>query len=198
MPNIILRRATPEDAPAMLEIFRYYVEHTAVTFAYEPPSPESFREALCRRLERYPCLVAEEEGSLLGYAYASPFKAGDAYDWAVETTLYLRRDVQGRGLGRLLHDGLEKALRRQNILLMNACIAVTDLPDPHLTNQSMEFHTHMGYRVTARFDRCGYKFHRWYDMIWMEKALGDRDRPPLPVIPFPQVEDFEGEISSGL
>ena len=181
--NCKIRLARPQDAAELLEIFRPYVLETAVAFNYEPPALEEFRNTMENRLRRYPYLVAETEDGLMGYAYASPFKARAAYDWAVETSIYVKQGHAGQGYGRLLHDRLETLLKAQNILSMYACIAYTDHEDAHLTNNSMRFHAHMGYELTAKFPKCGYKFDKWYDMIWMHKEIGSHDGPPSPVIP---------------
>ena len=181
--NCKIRLARPQDATELLEIFRPYVLETAVAFNYEPPALEEFRNTMENRLRRYPYLVAETEDGLMGYAYASPFKARAAYDWAVETSIYVKQGHAGQGYGRLLHDRLETLLKAQNILSMYACIAYTDHEDAHLTNNSMRFHAHMGYELTAKFPKCGYKFDKWYDMIWMHKEIGSHDGPPSPVIP---------------
>ena len=181
--NCKIRLARPQDAEELLEIFRPYVLETAVAFNYEPPTLEEFRNTMEDRLRRYPDLVAETEEGLMGYAYASPFKARAAYDWAVETSIYVKQGHPGQGYGRLLHDRLEELLKSQNILSMYACIAYSDHEDTHLTNNSMHFHAHMGYELTAKFPKCGYKFDKWYDMIWMHKEIGSHDGPPSPVIP---------------
>lgn len=83
-----VRSASLDDAEAVLKIYAPYVEQTAITFEYEVPTPEEFRKRMERVMERYPYLVAEEDGELLGYAYVSPFKERPAYDWAVETSIY--------------------------------------------------------------------------------------------------------------
>ena len=181
--NCKIRLARPQDAEELLEIFRPYVLETAVAFNYEPPTLEEFRNTMEDRLRRYPYLVAETEEGLMGYAYASPFKARAAYDWAVETSIYVKQGHPGQGYGRLLHDRLEELLKSQNILSMYACIAYTDHEDTNLTNNSMHIHAHMGYELTAKFPKCGYKFDKWYDMIWMHKEIGSHDGPPSPVIP---------------
>lgn len=181
--NCKIRLAWPQDAEELLEIFRPYVLETAVAFNYEPPTLEEFRNTIDDRLRRYPYLVAETTEGLMGYAYASPFKDRTAYDWAVETSIYVKQGHAGQGYGRLLHDRLEELLKSQNILSMYACIAYTDREDAHLTNNSMHFHAHMGYELTAKFPKCGYKFGKWYDMIWMHKEIGSHDGPPSPIIP---------------
>jgi len=181
--NCRIRMAEPEDAEKLLAIFRPYVLETAIAFEYEPPTLEHFRETIVDRMRRYPYLVAEVDGEPVGYAYASPFKNRAAYDWAVETSIYVKQGCAGNGYGRLLHDRLEQLLRAQHILSMYACIAYTEHEDAYLTNNSMQFHSHLGYELTAKFPKCGYKFHQWYDMIWMHKEIGTHDGPPSPVIP---------------
>ena len=121
--KIIIRTASAADAPALLKIYSPYVENTAITFEYDVPSTEEFASRIQHTLRKYPYLVAEEKGTLLGYAYAGPFHERPAYDWAVETSIYVDQSLKHRGIGRRLHDALETALREQGILNMNACIA---------------------------------------------------------------------------
>ena len=185
---IVIRRAVPEDAPALLDIFRPYVLETAINFSFQPPTEEEFRENIRCHLRRYPYLVAQRDGVPIGYAYASPFKSQSAYDWAVETSIYVRRGLTHSGCGRRLHDALERILKAQHILSMYACIAYTDHPDEYLTNNSADFHAHMGYRLTATFPQCGYKFGRWYDMIWMHREIGPHTAHPLPVLPVTEID----------
>ena len=183
---MLIRTACLSDAPALLEIYAPYVENTAITFEYDAPSLAEFRLRMEKTLQKYPYLVLEEEGEILGYAYASPFKERAAYGWAVETSIYLKKNVQGKGYGKALLLRLEEILCAMHILNVNACIAYTEKEDEFLTNASMRFHEKMGYSMAGHFHRCGYKFGRWYDMIWMEKMLGDHGEP-LPVIPFPEL-----------
>lgn len=175
-----IRMAREEDASSLLGIYAPYVTETAITFEYEVPTVAEFSRRITGTLSRYPYLVAESGETALGYAYAAPFKERAAYGWAVETTIYLRQDCRGAGLGRTLYLQLEELLRRQNILNANACIAY---PNP----DSIGFHERLGYRTVGHFTRCGYKLGRWYDMIWMEKLLADHPNTPKPVIPIQEV-----------
>ena len=178
-----IRIATPEDASAIQSIYRYYVEHTAITFELEVPSVEEFQGRIKKTLERYPYLVAEQGGEPVGYAYVGPFHDRPAYDWAVETSIYVEQHQKRRGIGRLLHDALEQELRRRHFLNMNACIACPmGESDPYLTRDSIRFHEKLGYRMVGEFHQCGYKFGRWYHMVWMEKHIGDHADTPLPVV----------------
>ena len=163
MEHICIRPATLEDVPALLDIYAPYVRETAVSFEYQVPSPEDFAGRVRRTLARYPYLVAQEGSAILGYAYAGPFAARAAYQWGAETTIYLRRDRRGKGLGRALYQTLEQILALQNIQNLNACIAdPVQEEDPYLTG-------------------------RWYDMIWMEKLLGSHPDQPPAVLPFPEL-----------
>lgn len=166
-----IRTAMPEDAGALLRIYAYYVERTAVSFEYEVPSVDEFRERIRHTLEKHPYLVLEEDGEIKGYSYAGVFKARAAYDHCVETTIYLDREAKGRGYGRALYEALENALRKQGIRNLYACIGDPLTEDEYLTRDSERFHAHMGYAKVGTFHRCGYKFGRWYNMIWMEKFL---------------------------
>ncbi len=181
MEAAVIRMASPGDAEELLKIYAPYVTDTAISFEYNVPSPEEFAGRIAHTLEKYPYLVAVEKGRVNGYAYASPFKERPAYGWAVETTVYLRQDCRGRGLGELLYSALEEALKHQNILNMNACIAFTAAEDERLTNASERFHARMGFQLVGRFSKCGYKFGQWYDMIWMEKLIGEHMENPLSV-----------------
>ena len=173
---VTIHMAREDDVPALLAIYAPYVTDTAITFEYEAPDAAEFTRRMRRILARYPYLAAESEKGVLGYAYAAPFKERAAYDWAVETTIYLRRDCRGMGVGRRLYQQLEELLKRQHITNANACIAY---PNPG----SILFHERMGYREVGHFTRCGYKLGRWYDMIWMEKLLSDHPADPKPVVP---------------
>ena len=182
MSDIIIRMATMDDAAAMLDIYAPYVRDTAITFEYTVPSVQEFSDRIQHTLTRYPWLLAEKNGCIIGYAYASAFKARQAYDWAVETSIYVARESRGKGVGRLLHDALENLLQRQGILNMCACIAIPhENADETLDYSSMHFHEHMHYRPVGRFHMCGCKFGRWYDLIWMERHIGEHTKNPGPI-----------------
>ncbi|MBU3825901.1 MAG: GNAT family N-acetyltransferase [Candidatus Anaerobiospirillum merdipullorum] len=133
------------------------------------------------------CPLANEE--IVGYCYASPFHVREAYRHAVEMSIYLKEDARQQGLGRLLYQQMEYLLKLQGILNLNACVAfdATNGHDPYLTNASVTFHQKMGYTRCAHFHRCGYKFARWYDMMWLEKILAHPTNCP-PFIPWPELQ----------
>ena len=175
-----IRTATLADAPQILHIYAPYVENTTVTFEYEVPPVEDFTNRIRRTLEKYPYLVAEENNMILGYTYASAFKARAAYAWSVETSIYIREDLEHKGIGTALYQALEKVLSMQNVCNLCACIAY---PNP----ASIAFHESFGYKTVAHFHASGFKQDAWSDMIWMEKELCPHTIPPRPFIPFPEL-----------
>ena len=170
---ITVRTASPEDASEILDIYAPYVENTAITFEYDVPDLNEFRQRIVNTLKKYPYIVAVEDGKIVGYAYAGTFKARAAYDRSVETSIYIKTDERGKGIGKTLYNELESRLKEQGILNLNACISWIDTPDEYLTHQSPEFHSRLGYTRSAHFHKCGYKFGKWFDMIWMEKMMGE-------------------------
>lgn len=168
-----IRSAVPGDARQLLEIYSHYVLNTAISFEYEVPTEDEFRSRIENTLKKYPYLVLEAQGEIKGYAYAGPFKTREAYKYSVEITIYLKNGEQKQGFGRALITELEKELNAMGYTNANACIAFISEPDEYLNNNSMQFHDYMGYRLVGRFNKCAYKFHRWYDMIWMEKFVGE-------------------------
>ena len=171
--KIMIRDAKETDAKAIQAIYAPYVEQTAVTFEYNVPSEEEFSRRIESVKQKYPWIVAERNGQMVGYAYASAFKPRDAYQWAVETSIYVNQSLKRCGIGRQLHEALEQRLKAQGILNMNACISFIDPEDEYLTQDSVRFHERLGYQKVAHFHQCGKKFNRWYDMIWMEKLIGE-------------------------
>lgn len=182
--DIRIRTAGIHDAQALLEIYAPYVRNTAITFEYEVPKPADFQKRIENTLKKYPYIVAEADGEILGYAYTGAFKERAAYDWSAEVSIYVKEDKHGNGVGRKLYAALEEISRVQRILNLNACIACSDMEDEYLTNDSVTFHSHMGYTMVGKFHQCGYKFGRWYDMVWMEKRIGEHPADPAPVILF--------------
>ncbi|WP_300120728.1 GNAT family N-acetyltransferase [uncultured Enterococcus sp.] len=173
-----IRVAQIEDAARLVEIYRPYVEKTAITFEYKVPSVTEFEQRMIKTLKKYPYLVLENErGKIVGYAYAGTYKGRTAYDWSVEVTVYLDQAKQGRGYGELLYTALEAYLSKQHIYQLTACITAGNGASEH-------FHEKLGYRKVAHFEKIGYKFGQWYDICWMQKTLGDLPSQPAAFIPF--------------
>lgn len=192
MPELTFRNAVLDDAERILEIYRYYVEKTAITFEWTVPTLEEFKARMRRTMEKFPYIVALEDKKIIGYSYVGPFKEREAYGWAVETTIYLDSEKRHCGAGKKLYLAMEEILRRMHILNLNACIGYPKQDDEYLTKNSAQFHEHLGYTLAGKFHDCGYKFGKWYDMVWMEKMIGNHSSNPEKVLNF---NEIKGQLS---
>lgn len=172
----ILRFAAEQDAPALLEIYRPYVETTSITFETEVPTVAEFRERIRDVLTMFPYLVIEEDGELLGYAYAHPFHQRAAFDWTVESSVYVRQDVRHGQIGTILYQALMERLSIQGV--RNVCAVVTVPNEP-----SMAFHKRMGFRSAGILPDFGYKMGQWHGVEYLYQRLGTDMEAPKPLIP---------------
>ena len=165
-----VRMANEQDLPQILAIYAPYVENSSITFEYDVPSLADFTARFAEITRQFPWLVYEEGGQILGYAYGSlPFhRAG--YRWCAEASIYLHPSAHRRGIGKTLYTALEEVLRLQGYKMVYAIITAAN-------EISLAFHEAMGYRHTACFPACGYKFGTWLDIIWMEKLLQTVESP---------------------
>ncbi len=177
--DVTIRDAVLTDAQRLLEIYGYYIQNTAITFEYEVPTTECFAQRMGRIMEHYPYLVAEADGTVMGYAYAAALIPRAACDWACEVSVYIDRTARKCGLGRRLYEALEAKLKAMGIVNLYASIAWPHPEDEYLTCNSAQFHAHMGFTQVGRLHNCGHKFGRWYDLLWVEKNIGSY----LPVMP---------------
>ncbi len=182
-----IRVAKEEDASELLTIYGPYVLETAITFDYEVPELDAFRQKMLAIQSRYPFLVIQEGNKILGYAYASAFKDRKAYDWSCEVTIYLAKEARGKGIGPKLYQKLEACLQAMGILNLNACIAYAAKESEYLTNRSQVFHEKLGYELVGTFHKSGYKFQEWFDMIWMEKLIGEHESDVSDIISFKEI-----------
>lgn len=166
-----IRSAAPADAAALAAIYAPYVRDTAITFEYEAPSAEEFQRRIEHVLSKYPYLVAESDGAIIGYAYAEAFRERPAYSWDVEMSIYLDQNHRGHGAGRALYQELERQLSEQGIRNLYACVTTSETPNPFVSPTSPAFHQALGYRKVGTFKACGYKFNQWFDITWFEKQL---------------------------
>ena len=171
--ELIIRSVKLEETENLLRIYAPYITDTAITFEYDIPSVEEFENRIIQIKNKYPYLVAEVNGEIVGYAYATAFHPRAAYSRCVELAIYLKTDSRQQGIGRKLYEELEVRLKKLGILNLYACIGYAPVEDEYLTNASVRFHEKMGYKINGHFTKCGYKFGRWYDMVWMEKMIGE-------------------------
>ena len=160
----MIRPATEKDIPEILEIYAPYVENTTYSFEYDVPCLKTFTQRFYAITAQFPWLVYEEEGRILGYAYASAPYERAAYRWCAEPSVYLREEARGREIAAQLYRVLEAILEQQGYFVLYALITAEN-------TVSVRFHEKMGYRIQAEFPDCGFKHSRWCGLFWMEKRL---------------------------
>ena len=161
-----IRDARPEDASALLDIYRPFVIDTAVSFELEPPTIEEFQRRMASAQSQWAWLVAECEGMVAGYAYASAFRTRAAYRWTTETSAYVHPAHRGRGVAGALYRRLFEVLVDKGFCNAYAGIA---LPN----DASVAFHKSLGFTPVGVFHRAGWKFGKWHDVSWWEVRLRD-------------------------
>lgn len=165
-----IRDARRSDVPAMLAIYAPFVEHTAVSFEYDVPTEAEFARRLEEHQAAFPWLVCEENGRVMGYAYAGRAFERAAYGWNAEISCYLAPELRGRGVGRRLYARIEEILTRLGYYKLFAVVTSANAP-------SVAFHRALGFRDAVCFRNVGYKQGGWYDVLWLEKTLCDRPEP---------------------
>ena len=169
--------------PAILEIYAYYVEHTVITFEYDVPSLAEFEDRMRAIMQKYPYLVIERDGRIEGYAYAHAFVGRAAYDWAAELTIYLDHDARRGGMGRVLYERWPTGSRPW-VSSISTPASATRRWRTNTSPKQRPVPRTSGFTLAGTFHNCGYKFGRWYDMIWMEKIIGEH-RPDQPdIVPY--------------
>ncbi len=185
----MLRIAKREDVRAMCAIYGEYVKTTTATFEYDPPTEEEFLRRFETYTKQFPWLVWEEDGRVLGYAYAAPPYPRSAYRWCAEPTIYLAPEAREKGIGPRLYTLLERILTAQGYQVMYALVCDENAPSIH-------FHGKMGYEKQAHFPNCGFKFGRWLGLYWMEKRLSDVIIPNGFPVPWTSIVQ-DGEMFDG-
>jgi phosphinothricin acetyltransferase len=165
---IAVRNALPADIPAITGIYRQAVMEGTATFELDPPDEAEMRTRMATlRAGRFPYIVAEEGGGVLGYAYAGPFRLRPAYRFTVEDSVYISPGAQRRGIGRMLLEELIAQSTARNFRQMVAVIGDS------ANAGSIGLHTAMGFAMTGTFHDTGYKFGRWLDTVMMQLPLGE-------------------------
>jgi phosphinothricin acetyltransferase len=173
----MIRPAAPADAPQIAAIYRPFCEESHISFESSAPDAAEMASRIERISGRFPWLVAESDGMVSGYAYASAHRERAAYRWAVEVTIYLGERFRGRGIGRALYTELFGRLRGQGLYRAYAGIA---LPNP----ASQAFHESMGFTPVGIYRKIGYKRGTWWDTGWWQLALlPETDSPAEPGSP---------------
>lgn len=162
--DIALRQATPDDGTAVAAIYRPIVETTAISFEEEPPSAEDMGARIAIVLDQYPYLVAEQDERVIGYAYAAQHMERAAYRRSVNVSAYVADGFRGAGVGKRLYHALFEALAERGFHMAMAGIT---LPN----EASVKLHEGMGFRPVGVYREVGFKFGRWHDVGWWQRAI---------------------------
>lgn len=160
----MIRLIRPSDAKAIADIYNIYVEESVISFEVEPLTEEAMRERIDAIASEFPYLVWEEQGAILGYCYAHPWKERAAYNRTLETTIYLTPDAKGHGVGTKLMCRLIDECRRSGYRALIACITADN-------EESISFHQRLGFQKVSHFKSVGMKFGRWLDVVDYELLL---------------------------
>ena len=190
----VIRLARPlSDARQVAAIYYPYVINTPITFESEPPDGAEMRSRIESVMEKYPWLVCEHDGEVMGYAYGSMFRSRSAYNWSVETTVYVREAAHGLGIGSALYSSLTESLRLQGFI---SAVGVIALPN----EASVYLHEHLGFQKDGVLPKAGFKEGVWHDVgIWWlllsEPVEDPRDPVMLPAIQ--NRKDYAMAVKSG-
>lgn len=171
----VLRLATTTDAKGILDIYAPYIENTSFTFETEVPSVEEFAERIKTYLLNWPWLVCEIDGVIAGYAYATRHRERTAYQWCVESSVYIHDDFQQKGIARALYTALFEILKKQGF---RNVYAVINLPN----DKSVTFHESCGFQYFATYENVGYKLGKWKNVGWWKLSINEYgDDPAAPI-----------------
>lgn len=188
-----IRVATPSDAAKIRDIYAPFCESSAVTFEEEPPTEAEVVDRIESTLERYPWLVCERDGEIVGYAYAGPLRKRRAYEWVVELSVYVAESARRSSVGEALYESLFAILERQGVC---DAYAVTTIPNP----ATVGFHERLGFDRLVDFPAMGYVEDDWYDIAWWRRSIAEKPADPDRPRSFPSVredEDFEDLLRAG-
>ena len=176
-----VRIARKSDAPGILDIYKPYIDHSAITFETETPGIEQFEQRIEKCLQRFPWLVCVVDGVIAGYVYASAHRDREAYQWTCECSVYIHNQFMGKGLGSAMYAVLFDILKIQGI--RNVYAGIT------LPNQaSIQLHERMGFEHFATYENVGYKTDGWKTVGWWRLQLNDYELNPAPPCIFSKMD----------
>ncbi|MCC8165371.1 MAG: N-acetyltransferase family protein [Planctomycetes bacterium] len=169
-----IRFVTPADSQALLDIYARYID-TTITFEYTLPTVEDFASRIAAVSAFYPCIAYEEDGRILGYAYAHRFMERAAYQWGAEWSAYLAPSATGRGLGRRFYNILADILALQGVRTIYGIVTIPN-------EKSQALHQSLGFTQAGYYRNAGFKNGKWCDVAWFEKQLADYAAEPASIV----------------
>ena len=188
---MIIRLANKNDASAILDIYKPYIEHTSFTFETEIPALTDFQKRIDDYLENWPWLVCEDNGKVTGYAYGAKHRERKGYQWCVESSIYIHDDYLQKGVGKALYETLLEILKKQGY---RNVYAVINLPN----DRSVKFHEKLGFSFLALYPNVGYKLGEWKNVGWWQIHLNEYNMEPDPPVKFSDInKDFLENLLNG-
>lgn len=180
--NRKIRLANEDDSASLLEVYGPFIANTSITFEYEIPSIDVFKERIKNISMTYPWLVCEVNGKVVGYAYASKHRDRAAYQWSVDFAIYVDPKHHRNYIAKALYTALIKILKAQGYY--NAYAGIT-LPN----EKSQGFHESFGFALIGLYHNVGYKFGKWHDVGWFELKLAEHSQEPAMPRPITEICD---------
>jgi L-amino acid N-acyltransferase YncA len=169
--DLVVRRASPDDALACQAIYAPYVRDTVISLEVDPPSVPEIRDRMERCLETHDWLVLEDDLGIHGYAYGGSYRSRAAYRWACEVSVYVEMGRRRTGAGRVLYDALFPRLVDRGYLT-----ALAGMTLPNAASEGL--HRSLGFEPVGTWSRIGWKFGAWHDVLWMQRHLAAGSEPP--------------------
>lgn len=182
--KIQLRLIKKTDAEDIYSIYKYYIEHTTITFECKIPSLDEFKNRIMKISKNYAYIVCQINEKVIGYAYASRLRERDAYQWDTELSIYLDKDYTNQKIGNILYSALLDILKLQNIYNVYGVITQPN-------RRSEKLHEKLGFKEIGVFHKTGNKFNEWLDVIWYEKNIQKYNNMPNPLLSINEIDNNE-------
>lgn len=160
----MIRTVEEKDIPSLVAIYNYYIENTIFTLEMEPLSAEAFGARIEKITERFPYLIYEENGEILGYAYLNDFNPRGGYRFTADLSLYVAHGARGKGIGRALYETIEPMAKE-----MGLCNIISLITSEN--EASLAFHKALGFERVAQIDNIAHKFDRWIGLCYCIKRI---------------------------
>ena len=178
-----IRLAKEQDAAALLEIYKQYID-TTVTFEYELPSKDEFQRRIREYSKDYPYFICTENGRCVGYVYAHRAQERAAFQWNAELSIYLDKNYHEKGVGTVLYEMMFEILAKQGVKTLYGLVTT---PNP----QSVKLHEKTGFLLAGTYHNTGFKANKWCDLLLYEKQIGEYNGKPTPLTPIYKIDRNE-------
>jgi L-amino acid N-acyltransferase YncA len=169
--NINIRLAEPDDCASILQIYTPYVTGTAISFECQVPDIAEFSSRMAKIQSQYPWIVCEIDAGIIGYAYAYSFKQREAYNWSVESSIYINQQYHQHNIGKALYYALFNILKLQGYCNVYAGVTLPNI-------KSERLHESMGFKTIGTYPRVGYKLGKWHDVKWYALKINEYNQAP--------------------